>query len=350
MEDRYVSSPFLQPVLPCSVASNADASVSERSTESMHCTITHHTGIGVYYNSSVRYFTIHGLSTSLSTEASASEHIFNKAIRDGRPRPPRHQVGWDIPLHFDTNPESLRPFVPEIWPNNVFNLSATYDLDLWPKILKIFVSHGVPIRNMYAKFHNDRLRNGWDITLWNFAKTRTNTQTHKHTNKQGNQRWQTSPAAPPGVVGIIFPYILTQSRISTTNSFPRYGQITFLTFRRPTTLTFDLKFWKYLSVTVYPYVICMPSFIMIGWEMAEILHFEIFAKTRTNKHTNTQTHKQTDMGITIPRPPPMGGEVTNKQTDMGITIPRPPPMGGEVTRPHKCAFNQRSFGGMLIPE
>ena len=54
----------------------------------------------------------------------------NKAIRDGRPRPPHHQVGWDIPLHFDTNPESLRPFVPEIWPNNVFNLSATYDLDL----------------------------------------------------------------------------------------------------------------------------------------------------------------------------------------------------------------------------
>ena len=56
--------------------------------------------------------------------------MLNKAIRDGRPRPPRHQVGWDIPLHFDTNPESLRPFVPEIWPNNVFNLSATYDLDL----------------------------------------------------------------------------------------------------------------------------------------------------------------------------------------------------------------------------
>ena len=112
----------------------------------------------------------------------------DKAIRDGRPRPPRYY----IPLHFDTNPESLRPFVPEIWPNNVFNLSATYDLDLWPKILKIFVSHGVPIRNMYAK--------------------------------------------------------------------------------------------------------------LIGWEMAEILHFEILRK-------HGQTHKQTDMGITIPRPPPMGGEV-----------------------------------------
>ena len=110
--------------------------------------------------------------------------LTNKAIRDGRPRPPRHQVGWDIPLHFDTNPESLRPFVPEIWPNNVFNHSATYDLDLWPKILKIFVSHGVPIRNMYAKFHNDRLRNGWDITL----KFCENTDKHTNTQMKAAQR------------------------------------------------------------------------------------------------------------------------------------------------------------------
>ena len=110
------------------------------------------------------------------------------------------------------------------------------------------------------------------------------------------------------VVGIIFPYILTPIPNLNDHSFPRYGQITFSTFRLPTTLTFDLKFWKYLSVTVYPYVICMPSFIVIGWEMAEILHWN-FAKTRTNKQTNTHTNKQTDMGITIPRPPPMGGEV-----------------------------------------
>ena len=101
-------------------------------------------------------------------------------------------------LHFDTNPESLRPFVPEIWPNNIFNLSATYDLDLWPKILKIFVSHGVPIRNMYAKFHNDRLRNGWDITLWNFAKTRTNKHTNTHTNKHTHkQTWALQYLALP---------------------------------------------------------------------------------------------------------------------------------------------------------
>ena len=95
-----------------------------------------------------------------------------------------------------------------------------------------------------------------------------------------------------------FPYILTPIPNLYDHSFPRYGQITFLTFRRPTTLTFDLKFWKYLSVTMYPYVICMPSFIMIGWEMAEILHFEILRKhgqtnTQTHKHTNKQTHKQT---------------------------------------------------------
>ena len=48
--------------------------------------------------------------------------------------------------------------------------------------------------------------------------------------------------------------------------------------------------------------------------MAEILHFEILRKhgqthKQTNTHTNTHTNKQTDMGITIPRPPPMGGEV-----------------------------------------
>ena len=44
------------------------------------------------------------------------------------------------------------------------------------------------------------------------------------------------------VVGIIFPYILTPIPNLYDHSFPRYGQITFLTFRRPTTLTFDLKF------------------------------------------------------------------------------------------------------------
>ena len=46
--------------------------------------------------------------------------------------------------------------------------------------------------------------------------------------------------------------------------------------------------------------------------MAEILHFEILRKhgqTHTHTHTHTQTDRQTDRGITIPRPPPMGGEV-----------------------------------------
>ena len=115
------------------------------------------------------------------------------------------------------------------------------------------------------------------------------------------------------VVGIIFPYILTPIPNLYDHSFPRYGQITFLTFRRPTTLTVDLKFWKYLSVTVYPYVICMPSFIMIGWEMAEILHFEILRKhgqthKHTNKHTNTQTNRH---GHYNTSPSPYGGRGNN---------------------------------------
>ena len=121
------------------------------------------------------------------------------------------------------------------------------------------------------------------------------------------------------VVCIIFPYILTPIPNLYDHSFPRYGQITFLTFRRPTTLTFDLKFWKYLSVTVYPYVICMPSFIMIGWEMAEILHFEILRKHGHNTHTHTHTH-------------------TNKQTNKAIRDGRPRP-------PRHQGFIAISYGG-----
>ena len=61
------------------------------------------------------------------------------------------------------------------------HVSVTYDLDLWPKILKIFVSHRVPILNVYVKFHDDRLRNDWDITHWHFAETRTHRHGHYNT-------------------------------------------------------------------------------------------------------------------------------------------------------------------------
>ena len=132
-----------------------------------------------------------------------------------------------------------------------------------------------------------------------------------------------------------FPYILTPIPNLYDHSFPRYGQITFLTFRRPMTLTFDLKFWKYLSVTVYPYVICMPSFIMIGWEMAEILHFEILRK---HGQTNTQTHKH-----------------TNKQTPNrhGHYNTSPSPYGGRGNNftkwAHcKCKWHQTGFVGQQL--
>ena len=118
------------------------------------------------------------------------QHYHNKAIRDGRPRPPRHQVGWDIV----------------------------------------------------------RRECGCQISWWSVEKWR---------------RY----------------YILKF-----------HGN----TFRWPTTLTFDLKFWKYLSVTEYPYSMCMLSFMMIGWEMTEILHFEILWKHgQTHTQTHTQTNKQT---------------------------------------------------------
>ena len=126
----------------------------------------------------------------------------NKAIRDGRPRPPRHQVGWDI---------VRRECACQI---------SWWSVEKWR-------------RYYILKFH-------------------------------GN------------------------------------------TFRWPTTLTFDLKFWKYLSVTEYPYSMCMLSFMMIGWEMRnEILHFEILRKhgqthTHTNKQTNRHGHYNTS-------PSPYGG-------------------------------------------
>ena len=117
---------------------------------------------------------------------------------------------------------------------------------------------------------------------------------------KGNQRWQTSPAAPPGGLG----HCHTGMCMS---NFMMIGWemaeiLHFEISRKHVSVTYDLDLWP--KILVYPYVICMPSFIMIGWEMAEILHFWNFAKIRTT-HTNTKT----DMGITIPRPPPMGGEV-----------------------------------------
>ena len=131
----------------------------------------------IVYMMTITYIILHTNNVRNNTNAKV-----NKAIRDGRPRPPRHQVGWDI---------VRRECACQI---------SWWSVEKWR-------------RYYILKFH-------------------------------GN------------------------------------------TFRWPTTLTFDLKFWKYLSVTEYPYSMCMLSFMMIGWEMTEILHFEILRK-------HGQTHKQT---------------------------------------------------------
>ena len=69
--------------------------------------------------------------------------------------------------------------------------------------------------------------------------------------------------------------------------------------------------------------------------MAEILHFEILRKHgQTNTQTHKQTNTQTDMGITIPRPPPMGGEVI-----MGDVIFLILHKGDGVLKLNKCLFH-----------
>ena len=95
------------------------------------------------------------------------------------------------------------------------HVSVTYDLDLWPKILKIFVSHRVPILNVYVKFHDDRLRNDWDITLWNFAKTRTNKHTNTQTNRHGHYNTSPSPYGGRGK------YCYSKLRITVLVSYDR---------------------------------------------------------------------------------------------------------------------------------
>ena len=142
---------------------------------------------------------------------------WNKAIRDGRPRPPRHQVGWDMGMCM-SNFMMIGWEMAEILHIEISwkHVSVTYDLDLWPKILKIFVSHRVPILNVYVvKFHDDRLRNDWDITLWNFAKTRTNTHTHTQTDMG-----ITIPRPPPMGGEVVMCYSKTDNLLVMVVLFP----------------------------------------------------------------------------------------------------------------------------------
>ena len=127
--------------------------------------------------------------------SSATTHHHNKAIRDGRPRPPRHQVGWDIVRRECACQISW--WSVEKW-RRYYILKFHGNTFRWPTTLTFDLKFWVPILNVYVKFHDDRLRNDWDITLWNFAKTRTNTQTHKHTNTQTHkQTWALQYLALP---------------------------------------------------------------------------------------------------------------------------------------------------------
>ena len=120
----------------------------------------------------------HLIHANLQFSKTFDRDNINKAIRDGRPRPPRHQVGWDIVRRECAcqiswwSVEKWRRYYILKFHGNTFRwpTTLTFDLKFW--------------KYVYVKFHDDRLRNDWDITLWNFAKTRTNTRTNTHTNKQ----------------------------------------------------------------------------------------------------------------------------------------------------------------------
>ena len=120
---------------------------------------------------------------------------------------------------------------------------------------------------MYAKFHNDRLRNGWDITLWNFAKTRTNKQTNTHTNTQTNK--QTNKQTDMGI-----------------------------TIPRP------------------------PLWSVEKWLRYYTLKFCENTDKQTNKHTHKHTNKQTNRhGHYNTSPSPYGGEVIKPSTLTAKAIP-----------------------------
>ena len=148
----------------------------------------------------------------------------------------------------------------------------------------------------------------WWVTLW-LSKIVNAHPIHVLVHlEQGNQRWQTSPAAPPGGLGHC------QTGMCMSNFMIigwEMAEILHIEISwKHVSVTYDLDLWpKIMKIFVshrVPILMCMLSFMMIGWEMTEILHFDILRKHgQTHKHTNTQT----DMGITIPRPPPMGGEV-----------------------------------------
>ena len=76
---------------------------------------------------------------------------------------------------------TLRLFVSEIWPVTRVDLSVTYDLDLWPKILKIILHNEDSTSNMYVKFQNNRLK-----TV--VCRARSGLRTEPHTQRETHRQ------------------------------------------------------------------------------------------------------------------------------------------------------------------
>ena len=115
-----------------------------------------------------------------------------------------------------------------------------------------------------------------------------------------------------------FPYILTPIPNLYDHSFPRYGQITFLTFRRPTTLTFDLKFCQKIFVSHGVPIRNMYAKFhndrLKKWLRYYTLKFCENTDKQTHKHTHKQTNTHTNRhGHYNTSPSPYGGRGNYKQ-------------------------------------
>ena len=189
-----------------------------------------------------------------------TDAVMNKAIRDGRPRPPRHQCVYQISSWSNWEMTAL------------MNVGYTVTVEKWD--LSQFHMGG-PILRQYV------------VSL----------ETITHRPNMPNTK----------VVGIIFAYILTPIPNLYDHSFPRYGQITLFNLIGDTTdldLIWPKNIWNiFVSHGVPIRIYVWHSFIYDRYEKwLRYIHYMIYIMLKTRTYTFMYTHTQTDMGITIPSP------------------------------------------------
>ena len=117
-------------------------------------------------------------------------------------------------------------------------------------------------------------------------------------NKMSNQRWHTSPAAPTGGLGHSQTGMCMSDFMMIGWEWRRYYMIEISWIHVSMTLTSDND----LSVTEYPYSMCMLSFMIIGCRKW-LRYYTLKFCENTDKHTDNDAV----MGITMTSQSPYGG-------------------------------------------